>query len=49
MPEFLEVNKTEYRIIKLLGRGKGGYSYLAERNGNYFVLSRVIIILLGIR
>ena len=41
MPEFLEVNKTEYRIIKLLGRGKGGYSYLAERNGNYFVLKQI--------
>lgn len=29
----LVVNSTEYRLIKLLGHGKGGYSYLAKRAG----------------
>ena len=28
------VNDKEYEIQRLLGKGKGGYSYLAERNGN---------------
>ena len=28
--EVLSVNGKEYRILKLLGKGKGGYSYLAE-------------------
>ncbi|MBQ5998590.1 MAG: hypothetical protein IJL70_03875 [Treponema sp.] len=28
--ENIFVNQTEYKIIKLLGHGKGGYSYLAE-------------------
>ena len=27
----LFVNQNEYKIIKLLGHGKGGYSYLAEK------------------
>lgn len=35
------VNKTEYRIIRLLGHGKGGYSYLAEKGGQYFVLKQI--------
>ena len=29
----LTVNEKAYRILRLLGKGKGGYSYLAERNG----------------
>lgn len=37
----LFVNETEYHIIQLLGHGKGGYSYLAERNGQYFVLKQI--------
>lgn len=28
------VNQIEYKIIKLLGHGKGGYSYLAEKAGS---------------
>lgn len=35
------VSQTEYNIIKLLGHGKGGYSYLAERNGTYYVLKQI--------
>lgn len=32
-PEALSVNGKEYRILSLLGKGKGGYSYLAEAAG----------------
>ena len=30
MPDTLPVNGKEYKIIRLLGKGKGGYSYLAS-------------------
>ena len=30
-----------YSIIRLLGHGKGGYSYLAERNGKQYVLKQI--------
>lgn len=33
MPDTLSVNEKEYEIIELLGKGKGGYSYLAS-DGN---------------
>ena len=42
------VNQIEYKIIKLLGRGKGGYSYLAEKakssglNIDYFPTNFVV-------
>ena len=29
MPDTMTVNDAEYRVVKLLGKGKGGYSYLA--------------------
>lgn len=41
MEAFLSVNGNEYRIIRLLGHGKGGYSYLAERNGRQVVLKQI--------
>ena len=41
MYEKLSVNKNEYRIIKLLGKGKGGYSYLVENNGKEYVLKQI--------
>lgn len=41
MKNIMLVNQTEYNIIKLLGHGKGGYSYLAERDGTYFVLKQI--------
>ena len=41
MQEILEVNHVEYKIIELLGHGKGGYSYLAERDGKYYVLKQI--------
>ena len=33
--ETVSVNEKEYKIEKLLGKGKGGYSYLAKRDGIY--------------
>ncbi len=41
MAEFLTVCGKEYEIIRLLGRGKGGYSYLAEADGQPFVLKQI--------
>lgn len=37
----LTVNEKEYTIIKLLGKGKGGYSYLAEKDGKQYVLKQI--------
>ena len=37
----LTVNKKEYSIIKLLGKGKGGYSYLTEKDGKQYVLKQI--------
>ena len=37
----MTVNGTEYCVIKLLGHGKGGYSYLAERDGTQYVLKQI--------
>ncbi len=31
----------EYRILRLLGHGKGGYSYLAEADGRHVVLKQI--------
>lgn len=41
LPESLEVNGTVYPIIKLLGKGKGGYSYLAEKDGKSYVVKQI--------
>ena len=35
------VNGTEYEILCLLGHGKGGYSYLAQRDGRQVVLKQI--------
>ena len=37
----LSVNGAQYKIIKLLGHGKGGYSYLAQRDGKTCVLKQI--------
>ena len=37
----LTVNDTEYQIIKLLGKGKGGYSYLAQKDDKQYVLKQI--------
>lgn len=41
MEERMTVNETEYEIIRLLGHGKGGYSYLAEKDGKQYVLKQI--------
>ena len=35
------VNQKSYKLIKLLGHGKGGYSYLAERVNSLVVLKQI--------
>ena len=37
----MTVCKENWRIIRLLGHGKGGYSYLAERNGLRAVVKQI--------
>lgn len=39
--ETISVNGIEYEIEKLLGKGKGGYSYLAKREGKEYVLKQI--------
>ncbi|MFR8169202.1 MAG: hypothetical protein ACLU9Q_00115 [Marvinbryantia sp.] len=41
MSEKMSVNQTEYTIKKLLGHGKGGYSYLVEKEGKQYVLKQI--------
>ena len=41
MPETLEVNGKVFKIKALLGKGKGGYSYLAEKDGKNFTLKQI--------
>lgn len=41
MVESMTVNGDKYWIIKLLGKGKGGYSYLAERENTPYVLKQI--------
>ena len=41
MNETMTVLGKEYRIIRLLGHGKGGYSYLAESQNRQVVLKQI--------
>ena len=41
MEQYPDVCGKTYGIIRLLGRGKGGYSYLAERDGIQVVLKQI--------
>lgn len=41
MGEAIFVNDREYVILKLLGKGKGGYSYLAECDGKNVVVKQI--------
>ena len=38
----MKLNNKEYEVIKLLGHGKGGYSYLVkDENSNFYVLKQI--------
>ena len=39
--EILTLNKKEYRVIRLLGKGKGGYSYLVTDGAEEYVLKQI--------
>ena len=39
--EKMDVCGKEYKIIRLLGHGKGGYSYLAEIENQMVVLKQI--------
>ena len=39
--QMFSINGVEYNMISLLGKGKGGYSYLVEKNGQKFVLKQI--------
>ena len=41
MEEIIPVCGEVYHIIRLLGHGKGGYSYLAEKDGREVVLKQI--------
>ncbi|MBP5280259.1 MAG: serine/threonine protein kinase [Erysipelotrichaceae bacterium] len=41
MDRFIKVNDVEYQIIRLLGHGKGGYSYLALSGDKEVVLKQI--------
>lgn len=41
IPNTLEVNGHSFNIIKLLGKGKGGYSYLADDGSRQYVLKQI--------
>ena len=41
MEEILNVNNKEYTILRLLGKGKGGYSYLATDGEKQYVLKQI--------
>lgn len=41
IPAELRVNGKSYRIIRLLGKGKGGYSYLAADGDKEYVLKQI--------
>lgn len=39
--ETLTVNGASWRAVRLLGKGKGGYSWLAERDGREVVVKQI--------
>lgn len=41
MEKRMQVNDREFLIIKLLGKGKGGYSYLASDGERQYVLKQI--------
>lgn len=41
MSYIMSVNGVEYRIIRLLGKGNGGYSYLEQKDDCKYVLKQI--------
>ena len=41
MDQQITLHDKTYRVLRLLGHGKGGYSYLVENDGNLFVLKQI--------
>lgn len=41
MPDTMPVNDTEYTVLRLLGKGKGGYSYLVTDGERECVLKQI--------
>ena len=41
MEQTMTVNALEYRVLCLLGKGKGGYAHLVEREGQRYVLKQI--------
>lgn len=41
MKEYMAINNIKFKVIKLLGHGKGGYSYLVEKDNQYYVLKQI--------
>ena len=41
MQDTIFVNQKPYTVVRLLGHGKGGYSYLVEENGCQYVLKQI--------
>lgn len=39
--EFMSVGNRIFRVLRLLGKGKGGYSYLVEDDGETYVLKQI--------
>ena len=39
--EYISLNGKDYKVLKLLGKGKGGYSYLVQYGENRFVLKQI--------
>ena len=37
----MSVNGREFTVLKLLGKGKGGYSYLVEDDAGQYVLKQI--------
>lgn len=41
MTDYLLLNGIAYQILKLLGKGKGGYSYLVQSDDHLYVLKQI--------
>ena len=41
MKTYIDVNGKTYRNIRLIGHGKGGYSYLVDTMNKYYVLKQI--------